>query len=51
MSEFKRILCPVDLSEFSLEALSFAAQQADPNSAGFDIQQVIHNTIDQLYIK
>ena len=50
MSEFKRILCPVDLSEFSLEALRLAAQLADRNSAVLDILHVIHNPFDELYM-
>lgn len=50
MSEFKRILCPVDLSGFSLEALRLAAQLADRNSAVLDILHVIHNPFDELYM-
>ena len=50
MSEFKRILCPVDLSEFSLEALRLAAQLAGRNGAVLDILHVIHNPFDELYM-
>jgi nucleotide-binding universal stress UspA family protein len=50
MSEFKRILCPVDLSEFSLEALRLAAQLAARNDATLDILHVIHNPFDELYM-
>jgi len=50
MSEFKRILCPVDLSEFSLEALRLAAQLAKSDGAVLDILHVIHNPFDELYM-
>jgi len=50
MSEFKRILCPVDLSEFSLEALRLAAQLAERHGAVLDILHVIHNPFDELYM-
>jgi nucleotide-binding universal stress UspA family protein len=50
MSDFKRILCPVDLSEFSLEALRLAAQLAESSGAALDILHVIHNPFDELYM-
>lgn len=50
MNEFKRILCPVDLSEFSLEALRLAAQLAERDGAVLDILHVIHNPFDELYM-
>ena len=43
MSEFKRILCPVDLSTFSMEALRLAVQIAKSEAAVLDILHVIHN--------
>jgi universal stress protein A len=50
MSEFKRILCPVDLSGFSMEALRLAAQLAQGGAAVLDILHVIHNPFDELYM-
>ena len=50
MSEFKRILCPVDLSGFSMEALRLAAQLAKGGTAVLDILHVIHNPFDELYM-
>jgi len=50
MSDFKRILCPVDLSEFSLEALRLAVQIAESSAAALDILHVIHNPFDELYM-
>lgn len=50
MSEFKRILCPVDMSEFSLEALRLAAQLAERQGAVLDVLHVIHNPFDELYM-
>ena len=48
--EFKRILCPVDLSEFSLDALRLAVQVAESSGATLDILHVIHNPFDELYM-
>jgi universal stress protein A len=50
MSDFKRILCPVDLSEFSLEALRLAVKLAESSGAALDILHVIHNPFDELYM-
>ncbi len=50
MSEFKRILCPVDLSGFSMEALRLAAQLAQGGAAVLDVLHVIHNPFDELYM-
>lgn len=50
MSEFKRILCPVDLSGFSLEGLRLAAQVAKSAGAALDVLHVIHNPFDELYM-
>ena len=43
--EFKRVLCPVDLSEFSLEALKLAVNVAEASAATLDILHVIHNPV------
>lgn len=48
--EFKRVLCPVDLSEFSLEALKLAVNVAEASAATLDILHVIHNPFDELYM-
>jgi nucleotide-binding universal stress UspA family protein len=48
--EFKRILCPVDLSQFSLEALRLAAQIAQSCDAVLDVLHVIHNPFDEIYM-
>jgi len=48
--EFKRILCPMDLSSFSLEALRLAVQVAESCGATLDILHVIHNPFDELYM-
>ena len=50
MSGFKRILCPVDLSGFSMEALRLAVQVAKSGEAVLDILHVIHNPFDELYM-
>jgi len=48
--EFKKILCPVDLSAFSLEALRLAVKVADASDATVDILHVIHNPFDDIYL-
>ena len=48
--EFKRVLCPVDLSEFSLEALRLAVSVARNSDATLDILHVIHNPFDDIYM-
>jgi len=48
--EFKKILCPVDLSEFSLQALRLAVDMAEASNATLDIVHVIHNPFDELYM-
>jgi len=50
MGEFKRILCPVDLSGFSMEALRLAVQLAKNSGGVLDILHVIHNPFDELYM-
>jgi universal stress protein A len=47
---FKKILCPVDLSEFSLEALRLAVTIAENSNATLDILHVIHNPFDEIYL-
>ncbi len=47
---FKRILCPMDLSTFSLDALKLAAQIAETSSATLYILHVIDNPFDDLYM-
>lgn len=46
---FKRILCPVDLSSFSLDALRLAVRLAESNDATLDVLHVIHNPFDEIY--
>ena len=48
--EFKRILCPMDLSEFSLDGLRLAIKVAESCDATLDILHVIHNPFDELYM-
>jgi nucleotide-binding universal stress UspA family protein len=48
--DFKRILCPVDMSEFSLDALRLAVKLAECSDATLDILHVIHNPFDELYM-
>lgn len=48
--EFKRILCPVDMSAFSLDALRLAVQVAESSGATLDILHVIHNPFDEMYM-
>ena len=47
---FKRILCPVDLSSFSLDALRLAVKIAETNDAMLDVLHVIHNPFDEIYM-
>ena len=51
MTHFKRILCPVDLSAFSMEALRLAVELAKSGEAVLDILHVIHNPFDELYMR
>ena len=48
--EFQRILCPVDMSGFSLDALRLAVKLAECSDATLDILHVIHNPFDELYM-
>jgi nucleotide-binding universal stress UspA family protein len=49
-SIFTKILCPVDLSSFSLDALRVAAQIAERDDATLDVLHVVHNPFDELYM-
>jgi nucleotide-binding universal stress UspA family protein len=48
--DFKRILCPVDLSGFSLEALKLAVSLAENSGATLYLLHVIDNPFDELYM-
>jgi len=48
--DFKKVLCPVDLSDFSLEALKLAVKVAESSAAELDILHVIHNPFDDIYM-
>lgn len=47
---FRKILCPVDLSSFSLDALKLAVKLAETNEATLDVLHVIHNPFDEIYM-
>lgn len=48
--DFKRILCPVDLSSFSLEAVKLATKLTESSGAALYLLHVIHNPFDELYL-
>jgi nucleotide-binding universal stress UspA family protein len=48
--DFKRILCPVDLSDFSLAAVKLAAKLSDASRARLYLLHVIDNPFDELYM-
>jgi nucleotide-binding universal stress UspA family protein len=48
--DFKRLLCPVDLSTFSLEALKLGVKIAQSSNAGLYVLHVIDNPFDELYM-
>jgi nucleotide-binding universal stress UspA family protein len=48
--DFKRILCPVDLSPFSLEALQLAVTLASASKAALYVLHVIDNRFDEIYM-
>jgi universal stress protein A len=48
--DFKRILCPVDLSAFSLEALKLAVKVAGASNATLFLLHVIDNPYDEFYM-
>jgi nucleotide-binding universal stress UspA family protein len=47
---FRKILCPVDLSSFSLDALRVAVRIAERDDATLDVLHVVHNPFDELYL-
>jgi universal stress protein A len=47
---FSKILCPVDLSSFSLDALKLAVKLAATQDATLDVLHVIHNPFDEIYM-
>jgi|SRR5438132_4483860 len=48
--DFKRILCPVDLSSFSLTAVKLAVKVAESSAARLYLLHVIDNPFDELYL-
>ena len=48
--DFKKILCPVDLSGFSLEALKLAVKVVEASEGTLDVLHVIHNPFDEIYM-
>jgi universal stress protein A len=48
--DFKRILCPVDLSRRSLEALKLGVEMAESTGATLYALHVIDNPFDELYM-
>lgn len=48
--DFKKVLCPVDLSSFSLQGLKLALKMAEASDAILDILHVIHNPFDEIYL-
>ena len=48
--DFKKVLCPVDLSSFSLQGLKLALKMAEASDATLDILHVIHNPFDEIYL-
>jgi len=48
--DFKRILCPADLSTFSLEAVKLAVKVAENSGATPYLLHVIDNPFDDLYM-
>jgi len=47
---FKRILCPIDLSSSSREALKLAVQIAENSPSSLYLLHVIDNPFDELYM-
>lgn len=47
--EFKRVLCPVDLSDHSLSALQLATDMARKEAAVLDVLHVIENPLAEIY--
>jgi nucleotide-binding universal stress UspA family protein len=49
--DFKRLLCPIDMSDFSLEALKMAVKIVESSGASMSLLHVIDNPFDELYMK
>ena len=49
--DFKRILCPIDMSEFSLEALKLGVKLAESSGAILSLLHVIDNPFDEFYMR
>lgn len=47
---FRRILCPVDLSSFSLNAIKLAVKIAESSKGALYLLHVIDNPFDELYM-
>jgi len=48
--DFKRILCPVDLSRLSLDGLRLAVKVAEASKAALYVLHAIDNPFDELYM-
>jgi nucleotide-binding universal stress UspA family protein len=48
--DFQKILCPVDLSGFSLQALKLAAKIAESERASLYLLHVVDNPYDEMYM-
>jgi nucleotide-binding universal stress UspA family protein len=48
--DFKRVLCPIDLSSFSLEALKLASKITAASDASLYLLHVIDNPFDEIYM-
>ena len=48
--DFRRILCPVDMSNFSLSAVKLAANLAEASRSRLYLLHVIDNPFDELYM-
>lgn len=48
--DFRRILCPVDLSTFSLEAVKLGVEIAENSNGALYLLHVIDNPFDELYL-
>src|ERR1041385_1231728 len=48
--DFKRILCPVDLSRLSLDGLKLAVKVAEASTAALYLLHAIDNPFDELYM-
>ncbi len=48
--EFKKMLCQVDLSEFSLQARVWRSLVAENSGTALDVLHVIHNPFAEIYL-